>query len=83
MNKRIYLEINTVPGYTKGQVISILAIGNVPAEKFWRDRLKDAAYDNCVKIVKAPKLEKDSDSSSKKDSDSSSKKDSSILRSKI
>ena len=37
--------------YRKGQVITVKAINGQPIDRFWRDRLKDSAIDNCVEVV--------------------------------
>jgi hypothetical protein len=46
------LKIHNVSGYQPGSIISVDDIDGVPAERFWRNRLKDAKIDNCVEIVK-------------------------------
>ncbi len=46
------LKVNNVAGHAPG-VITIQTDNNgVPLERFWRNRLKDAATDNCVEVVK-------------------------------
>lgn len=49
--KTIKLKINKVPGYA-GTVTVQTDNNDVPLERFWRNRLKDAKADNCVEIVK-------------------------------
>lgn len=36
---------------TKDSIIEIADADGVPLDKFWRNRLKDSAIDNCVEIV--------------------------------
>lgn len=48
------LKINNVPRYSGTVTIQTDAHG-IPLDKFWRNRLKDAKFDNCVEIVKTPK----------------------------
>lgn len=54
MKKSVYVKINTVPGHPKGKVIELPAKDGVPVLRFWRDRIKDSAIDNCLEIVKKP-----------------------------
>lgn len=53
--KQILLLINTstITSHSKGtKVLVPTDKKGTPLEKFWRDRLRDAATDNCVEIVK-------------------------------
>jgi hypothetical protein len=44
------LKINSVPGYSGA--VTIQTDGNdIPLDKFWRNRLKDAKTDNCVEVI--------------------------------
>lgn len=52
MKNKVIVEINTVPGYVKGQVITLAAKNGIPLIKFWRDRIKDSETDNCLTIIK-------------------------------
>lgn len=54
------LKINNVPGHS-GTVSIQTDENGVPLEKFWRNRLRDAATDNCVEVIKAPKPSKKDD----------------------
>jgi len=51
------LKINSVPGHS-GSVAVQTDENGVPLEKFWRNRLKDAEFDNCVEVVKPSKSAK-------------------------
>lgn len=51
---QIQLKINNVPGYS-GTVTIQTDENGVPLARFWRNRLKDAAIDNCVEVVKPSK----------------------------
>lgn len=60
-SERIEIEILRDFGdYKKGQIIKTPAILGIPLQQEWRDRLKDAEIDNCVKIChkRAPKPSK-------------------------
>lgn len=41
--------------YRKGAVISVKVDDGIPIDSFWRRRLKDAEFDNCVEFVKRKK----------------------------
>ena len=57
------LKINKVSGYAAGAVIDIQTdSGGIPLDKFWRKRLKDAALDDCVEVVKTSKKPKNGES---------------------
>ena len=44
-----------IPGYKKGQIVTIETDKDgTPLERFWRRRFKDAKTDNCLEIVQAP-----------------------------
>lgn len=46
------LKLNIdILGYRKGQVIDVESVKGKPRDRFWRDRLKDSAIDNCVEVV--------------------------------
>ena len=57
---KILIKINfPIPSLylRKGDVFNIdTDEDRVPIEKFWRDRLKDAAIDNCIEVVKSEEL---------------------------
>lgn len=53
------LKINNVSGYS-GTVEIKTDVNNIPLERFWRRRLKDAKIDNCVEIVKISESKIDS-----------------------
>lgn len=39
-------------GHDAGSIVEIVSHGGIPAENFWRRRLRDAAIDGCCQIVK-------------------------------
>lgn len=46
------LKLNTdLRGYKAGSVIVIKCKGDVPVEKYWRDRISDSVTDSCVEIL--------------------------------
>lgn len=51
------LKLNQpMKGYESGREVTVKTdASGIPLEKFWRRRLKDAAIDNCVEVVKASK----------------------------
>ena len=53
------LKINNVKGCVGVVTVQTDSAG-VPLERFWRNRLKDAAADNCVEVVKAKKYKQES-----------------------
>ena len=57
----IKLKLNqAMQGFEAGRVVPVQADEQgVPLEKFWRRRLKDSQIDNCVEIVKTPKMKGD------------------------
>lgn len=76
MSKTLRLRINkTVGVYQPGQEVDVeIDKVGIPLEKFWRDRLKDSKFDDCVSIVKKvkqkeskPELEQAPDKSEKDD----------------
>ncbi len=68
--KSIKLKINKdLPGYNAGTVVTIKTDGDgTPLMRFWRDRLRDAKDDDCVKIVEAKPASATKKESSKEDS---------------
>ena len=55
------LKILNVPGYS-GTIDIETDYHGTPVDKFWRNRLKDAAIDGCVEIVTSKrKVKKDDD----------------------
>ena len=52
------LKINSVRGYS-GEITIKTDSNNVPLDKFWRRRLKDAKTDNCVEVVLASRAKKE------------------------
>lgn len=54
------LQLNTeLAGKPKGSVQKIQVDKNgVPIDRYWRDRIKDAEIDGCVKLVPATKKKK-------------------------
>ena len=52
MNLKLNQDLKTPKGkLVKGSTIEVADIDGVPTDKFWRDRIKDSAIDNCVEIV--------------------------------
>lgn len=45
-NKKVFL---------KDSVITVESKDDLPVDRFWRRRLKDAAIDNCVEVLKTNK----------------------------
>lgn len=46
------VKINkTFGGYEVGQVVPIKTKGGIPAELYWRNRLKDSKTDNCITVI--------------------------------
>lgn len=41
--------------FLAGQIISVKDDNGIPVELYWRNRIKDAEIDGCVKIVKSKK----------------------------
>lgn len=52
-NKRLEIALNQpLRGLPKGRKLKIkVDKNNVPLERYWRDRLKDAKIDNCIEII--------------------------------
>ena len=52
--KKKKIRINKeLRGYQTGTIVEIDFIDkDIPKDKFWYDRLKDAKIDNCIEIVK-------------------------------
>jgi len=50
--------LKDIPGYNAGKVVKVKDNAGIPLDKFWRDRLRDAAIDGRVEIVKAKKPKK-------------------------
>lgn len=42
-------------GFTKGSTVIAKEVNGIPAELYWRNRLKDAEIDGCAEIVKSKK----------------------------
>jgi hypothetical protein len=52
MKLKLNQDLRTPKGkLTKDSTIEVVDVDGVPADKFWRNRLKDSAIDNCVEIV--------------------------------
>ena len=51
---RLNKDIKTPKGLKKeGSTIDLFCDSNgIPLDKFWRDRLRDSAVDNCVELIK-------------------------------
>ena len=57
--ERMEIKINFTFGrYKKGQIVTVPSIGEMPAEKYWRDRIRDSKIDQCVSIVDRKKSSK-------------------------
>lgn len=56
MKIKINQNLSTPKGkLQKDSIIEIADIDGVPVDSFWRNRLKDAAIDNCIEIIITPK----------------------------
>ena len=55
MNSITIKVLMNIPGYKAGKKVKVETNGGVPVLKFWRDRLRDAEIDNCVKVLKSTK----------------------------
>lgn len=62
--KEIQINSDFVTGYKSGDIVNVkFDDNNIPLDKFWRNRLKDSAIDNCCEIIeekeklKAPKID--------------------------
>jgi hypothetical protein len=42
--------------YEAGDIIEVEAAGGVPVNSYWRRRLNDAQFDNCVEIIEEKKV---------------------------
>jgi len=52
MKLKLNQDLRTPKGkLAKDVIIEIDDVEGVPLDKFWRNRLKDSAIDNCVEIV--------------------------------
>lgn len=56
----IKLKLNIpLVGYQAGQTVTVQTDrANVPLDRFWRRRIKDAKIDNCVEVVSNTKPSK-------------------------
>ena len=64
--REIKLKLNIpLAGYQAGQTVTVQTDrANVPLDRFWRRRMKDAKIDNCLQVVnntKRSKPEKEQD----------------------
>ena len=54
MNEIVIKVLKTIPGHKVGASVSVPTDAKgTPLNKFWRDRLRDAATDNCIEISKS------------------------------
>jgi len=52
IDESIKLKLNTdLANGKKGQVITVKACKGVPLDRYWRNRLDDSIFDNCVEVV--------------------------------
>ena len=52
MKLKLNQDLKTPKGkLVKDSVIEVADIDGVPTDRFWRNRLKDSAIDNCVEII--------------------------------
>ena len=59
MKLKLNQDLKTPKGkLTKGSTIEVEDIDGVPTDRFWRNRIKDSAIDNCVEIVSTQKTKK-------------------------
>lgn len=47
--------LKDIPGHKAGKVVDVEVNGGIAVDKFWRKRMRDAAIDQCVEVVKAKK----------------------------
>lgn len=53
MKEKIEVKINKdFATYRTGQIVNVKTCNNIPLSKFWRDRIRDSKYDDCVTIIK-------------------------------
>ena len=45
------INTNSLPGHKAGDTINVETKGGVIRDRYWRNRLSDAKFDNCVSIV--------------------------------
>lgn len=52
MKLKLNQDLKTPKGkLIKDSIIEVDDIDGVPTDRFWRNRLKDSAIDNCVEII--------------------------------
>ena len=42
--------------YEAGDVVDVEAVDGVPINSYWRKRLKDSQFDNCVEVIEEKKV---------------------------
>jgi hypothetical protein len=42
--------------YEAGDIVEVEAVNGVPVNRYWRKRLKDSQFDNCVEIIEEKKV---------------------------
>lgn len=42
--------------YEAGDIVEVEAVDGVPVNGYWRKRLKDSQFDNCVEIIEEKKV---------------------------
>lgn len=42
--------------YEAGDIVEVEAVDGVPVNSYWRKRLKDSQFDNCVEIIEEKKI---------------------------
>lgn len=42
--------------YKAGDIVEVESVGGVPVNGYWRRRLKDSQFDNCVEIIEEKKV---------------------------
>lgn len=52
MKLKLNQDLKTPKGkLIKDSIVEVVDIDGVPSDRFWRNRLKDSAIDNCVEIA--------------------------------
>ena len=51
------LKLNTdLACHKSGDIVEVIDASGIPTSKYWRQRIKDSAVDNCVEIIKQKKM---------------------------
>jgi hypothetical protein len=52
--------------YEAGDIVEVEAVDGVPVNGYWRKRLKDSQFDNCVEIIEEKKVVRKKNAKDKK-----------------